>query len=98
MPGACGPGRPVEVVHAFSPSAARRDAFAARFPFPTCDSLDTILDDDRVEAVAVFTPANTHRDIAWPARGGQARADGKAARHHHRPGRGARRRLPRGRA
>ena len=54
----------VEVVHAFSPSASRREAFAERFPFPTCDSLDTILNDDSVEAVAVFTPANTHRDIA----------------------------------
>ncbi|RST88096.1 Gfo/Idh/MocA family oxidoreductase [Aquibium carbonis] len=54
----------VEVVHAFSPSAERRTSFAERFPFPTCDRLDTILGDDRVEAVAVFTPANTHRDIA----------------------------------
>src|SRR5690606_26578251 len=53
----------IEVVHAFAPSAARRAAFAERFPFPTCDSLDTILADDSVEAVAVFTPANTHRDI-----------------------------------
>lgn len=53
----------IEVVHAFSPSEARRRAFADRFPFPTCDSLDTILADDSVEAVAVFTPANTHRDI-----------------------------------
>lgn len=54
----------VEVVHAFSPSAARREAFAERFPFPLCDSMETILADDSVEAVAVFTPANMHRDIA----------------------------------
>lgn len=53
----------VEVVHAFSPSEARRRTFSARFPFPVCTDLDTILRDDRVEAVAVFTPANTHRDI-----------------------------------
>ncbi|MFN3546999.1 MAG: Gfo/Idh/MocA family protein [Mesorhizobium sp.] len=53
----------LEVVHAFSPSEARRKAFAERFPFPTCDSLDTILADRSVDAVAVFTPANTHRDI-----------------------------------
>lgn len=53
----------VEVVHAFSPSTARRNAFAAHFPFPTCDSLDTILNDESVEAVSVLTPANTHRDI-----------------------------------
>jgi predicted dehydrogenase len=54
----------IEVVHAFSPSEARRRAFAERFPFPICDSLEAILDDGSVEAVAVFTPANTHRDIA----------------------------------
>ena len=53
----------LEVVHAFSPSEARRTAFAEKFPFPTCDSLDTILNDASVDAVAVFTPANTHRDI-----------------------------------
>lgn len=54
----------VEVVHAFSPSETRRRAFGERFPLPLCDSLDTILGDDGVEAVAVFTPANTHCDIA----------------------------------
>jgi len=54
----------VEVVHAFSPSEGRRRAFSERFPFPTCDRLETILDDASVEAVAVFTPANTHRDIS----------------------------------
>ena len=53
----------IEVVHAFSPSETRRRAFAEKFPFPTCASLDTILNDRSVEAVAVFTPANTHRDI-----------------------------------
>lgn len=54
----------VEVAHAFSPSESRRRAFAEKFPFPLCDSLDTILADDSVEAVAVLSPANTHRDIA----------------------------------
>ena len=53
----------IEVLHAFAPSAARRADFAARFPFPTTGSLDEILADDRVQAVAVFTPANTHADI-----------------------------------
>jgi UDP-N-acetyl-2-amino-2-deoxyglucuronate dehydrogenase len=53
----------VEVLHAFSPSAERRAAFGARFPFPLAESLDVVLADDRVQAVAVFTPANTHRDI-----------------------------------
>lgn len=54
----------VEVAHAYAPSRVRRDSFGERFGFPTCDSLDTILDDASVEAVAIFTPANTHLDIA----------------------------------
>jgi UDP-N-acetyl-2-amino-2-deoxyglucuronate dehydrogenase len=54
----------VEVVHAFSPSEARRAAFAARFPFPSCERLETILEDRTVDAVLVITPANTHLDIA----------------------------------
>lgn len=53
----------VEVAYAFSPSEARRKAFAERFGFPTSDDLQTILDDKSVEAVAIYTPANTHRDI-----------------------------------
>src|SRR5690606_32829403 len=35
----------VEVVYAFAPSPERRAAFAARFPFPTAESLDQILAD-----------------------------------------------------
>lgn len=54
----------VEVAYAHAPSAARRKMFGARFPFPLTDSLDTILDDPSVEAVAVLTPANTHCEIA----------------------------------
>jgi predicted dehydrogenase len=54
----------VEVVYAFSPSAKRREAFAARFPFPLCDRLETILDDRTIEAVAILTPSNTHFELA----------------------------------
>lgn len=54
----------VEVVHAFSPSAERRAPFGQRFPFPLCDSLETILGDPNIEAVLVLTPPNTHLDIA----------------------------------
>ena len=54
----------IEVVHAYSPSEARRRAFGEKFPFALCDSLDTILADGSVEAVVVLSPANTHRDIA----------------------------------
>lgn len=53
----------IEVLHAHAPSANRRARFADRFPFPVTDSLDAILADDRVQAVAVFTPANTHAEI-----------------------------------
>ena len=53
----------VEVAYAFSPSAARRAKFAEKFPFPQCDSLETILKDGSVDAVAVLTPPNTHLEI-----------------------------------
>jgi UDP-N-acetyl-2-amino-2-deoxyglucuronate dehydrogenase len=54
----------VEVVAAFSPSALRRNDFAARFPFPTVDTVDRILDDASIDAVAILTPPNTHLDLA----------------------------------
>ena len=54
----------VQVVHAYSPDAIHRDAFAKRFPFPVCNDLGTILDDESVEAVEVLSPASTHRDVA----------------------------------
>jgi predicted dehydrogenase len=54
----------VEVAWAMSPSAARRDSFAARFPFPTADNLTTTLDDRSFTAVVVRTPPNTHLEIA----------------------------------
>ena len=53
----------VEVAYAFSPSATRREAFGARFPFPSCDSLDTILNDRSIDAVAILTPPNSHLDL-----------------------------------
>ena len=54
----------VEVVHAYSPTAARRDAFGREFAFPLTDRLEAILDDRTVEAVLILTPPNTHLDIA----------------------------------
>jgi predicted dehydrogenase len=53
----------VEVAHAFSPSAARRAAFAARFPFPLAESLDAVLADRNVDAVLILTPPNSHLDL-----------------------------------
>jgi predicted dehydrogenase len=53
-----------EVRHAFSPSAARRNAFAERFPsFPLAVDLDAVLGDPAVDAVFVLTPPNTHLDL-----------------------------------
>ena len=51
------------VAYAFSPSAARRAAFAQRFPFPQCSDLRTILEDRSVQAVLVLTPPNTHLEV-----------------------------------
>ena len=56
-------GDRVEVAYAFSPSAARREAFGARFGFPLCERLETILADESVTAVSVLTPPNTHLDL-----------------------------------
>ncbi|HET6220533.1 MAG TPA: Gfo/Idh/MocA family oxidoreductase, partial [Dongiaceae bacterium] len=53
----------VEVSYAFSPSMARRRAFAERFPFPLADNLETILADDGVTIVSILTPPNTHLDL-----------------------------------
>jgi UDP-N-acetyl-2-amino-2-deoxyglucuronate dehydrogenase len=53
-----------EVVYAFTPSAQRRQSFAGRFPFPSADSLDRILEDRNVTIAAVLTPPNTHLEIA----------------------------------
>ncbi len=53
----------VEVVHAFSPTEARRRAFAERFDFPLADNLDAVLDDESVDAVLIITPPNTHLEL-----------------------------------
>ncbi|XDA99211.1 Gfo/Idh/MocA family oxidoreductase [Sulfitobacter sp. LCG007] len=53
----------VEVVNAYAPTAARREEFARRHGFPVCDSLETILTDDSIDAVGVLTPPDTHGDI-----------------------------------
>ena len=54
----------VEVAAGHEPDAARRDAFARPLPVPACDSLEPILADRSIDAVAVLTPPNTHLEIA----------------------------------
>ena len=53
----------VEVAYAYSPSAARRDAFAQRFAFRQCERIETILEDRSVGAVLILTPPNTHLEL-----------------------------------
>jgi predicted dehydrogenase len=62
----------VEVVGAFSPTPARRAAFAERFAFPLADRIEAILDDRGIDAVMILTPPNTHLDLV-----GRAAAAGK---------------------
>lgn len=53
----------VEVAAAWSPSAARRRAFAETWGFPEAASLEAILDDPAIDAVTVLTPPNTHLEL-----------------------------------
>jgi predicted dehydrogenase len=56
----------VDVV-AWSPSAQRRDAFAKSYPFVFADSLDALLADPALDAVAILSPPNTHLDLVLKA-------------------------------
>jgi UDP-N-acetyl-2-amino-2-deoxyglucuronate dehydrogenase len=53
----------VEVAAAFSPSAQRREAFAASTGYPACDSIELIFDNPSITAVLLLTPPNTHLDL-----------------------------------
>ena len=53
----------VEVKAAFSPSAARRQTFAATYGFPVGDSAEAIFSDPSIGAVLLLTPPNTHLDL-----------------------------------
>lgn len=57
----------IECVAAYSPTAARREAFAAQYPIPTSGDLDAIFDDAAIEAVLILTPPNTHLELAQRA-------------------------------
>jgi UDP-N-acetyl-2-amino-2-deoxyglucuronate dehydrogenase len=50
----------VDVVAAFSPTKARRDAFAAQFDFPVTNDMDAIVDDASIDCVLILTPPRTH--------------------------------------
>ncbi len=53
----------VEVAYATSRTAERREAFAANFPFPMTDSVDTILEDASVDAVLLLTTPDCHLEL-----------------------------------
>jgi len=50
----------VEVAGAYSPTAARRNAFAARFPFPVTDDLEALIEDPTIDTALLLTPPRTH--------------------------------------
>ena len=83
----------VEVINAYSPTPARREAFGRNFDFPLTERLETILEDRSVEAVLILDaaqyPSRSRRPLCG---GGQAYPAGKADRDHH----GARRSPRRG--
>lgn len=53
----------VEVAYGFSPTKARRDAFAEHYGFPVSNDIDTILADSTVDYVTILTPPNTHLEL-----------------------------------
>ncbi|RVG98663.1 gfo/Idh/MocA family oxidoreductase [Sinorhizobium meliloti] len=57
----------VEVAAAFSPTAARRNAFSDSYGFTTCDSAETIFHDPSITAVMILTPPSTHLDLVRQA-------------------------------
>jgi UDP-N-acetyl-2-amino-2-deoxyglucuronate dehydrogenase len=54
----------VEVAACWSPTAARRSGFAAKYGLPVTDSLEAILDDRSIGLVFILTPPWTHLDLA----------------------------------
>lgn len=57
----------VEVAAAFSPTPARRKAFAETYGFPVCDDAEIIFNDASIDAVLLLTPPNTHLDLVQRA-------------------------------
>lgn len=53
----------VEVACAYSPTAARRNAFAERFGLPVTDELDAIVDDPSIDYAVLLTPPNARTGI-----------------------------------
>ena len=59
--------RNVSLVGAYSRSDEKRMGFAATYGMTPYDSIDALLADDKVDAVAILTPTPTHVDYALAA-------------------------------
>src|SRR5689334_6523838 len=57
----------LEIAAAYSPTQARREAFAAKWPFPVAGDLDAIFADKSIDCVAILTPPNSHRELVLAA-------------------------------
>ncbi len=57
----------VDVIAAYSPTEARRLAFAAQYGLPVTDKIADIYHDDRIDAVLILTPPNTHLELVEQA-------------------------------
>jgi UDP-N-acetyl-2-amino-2-deoxyglucuronate dehydrogenase len=53
----------VEIAAGYSPSAARRQAFAATHGLPVADDLDRLLGDPSIDIALILTPPNTHLEL-----------------------------------
>ena len=53
----------VEVAAAYSPTAARREAFAERFGLPVTDDLDALVADPSIDYAVLLTPPNARADL-----------------------------------
>ena len=53
----------VEVAGAYSPTAARRDTFAAKFGLPVTDDLDGIVADPSIDYAVLLTPPNARAEL-----------------------------------
>ena len=53
----------VEVACAYSPTAVRRDAFAAKFGLPVTDDVDAIVADPSIDYAVLLTPPNARAEL-----------------------------------
>lgn len=57
----------VECLAAYSPTAARRDAFAAQYSIPVVEDLDAIFDSRAIDAILILTPPASHLELVQRA-------------------------------